>query len=126
MYNILNELGSDFLLNTLNRKPNCNDIKYFKNIVQKYRATELVIKVKRSNKNIGIMTLLNVNINEKIEKNFCSICFEKNSKLFSAQLLCNHIFHIKCIKNWRRRQNSCPTCRKPLENVQKVKSRRVY
>jgi hypothetical protein len=41
----------------------------------------------------------------------CAICLEiltKNVK----KLSCNHIFHKKCIVQWKRKSNTCPLCRK--------------
>lgn len=37
----------------------------------------------------------------------CSICFEQGD----YQLSCGHVFHKKCILEWKKRQHSCPLCR---------------
>ena len=37
----------------------------------------------------------------------CSICFEQGD----FQLSCGHIFHKRCIVQWKKRQHSCPLCR---------------
>lgn len=44
----------------------------------------------------------------------CSICL---SSLKKARLLpCNHKFHPRCIQQWIEIDNSCPLCRKPIED----------
>jgi len=45
----------------------------------------------------------------------CSICLntESNeSKLYKLE--CEHVFHMKCIKDWYQVKQSCPNCRKVL------------
>lgn len=37
----------------------------------------------------------------------CSICFEQGD----YQLSCGHVFHKRCIQQWKMRQHSCPNCR---------------
>lgn len=37
----------------------------------------------------------------------CSICFEQGD----FQLSCGHIFHKRCITEWKKRKHSCPNCR---------------
>ncbi|GAB2291675.1 hypothetical protein Dimus_025929 [Dionaea muscipula] len=49
-----------------------------------------------------------------LEGELCSVCLEK----FAAgedvgALICNHMFHIRCIKLWLRLKNLCPMCKRP-------------
>lgn len=37
----------------------------------------------------------------------CSICLEQGD----YQLSCGHVFHKRCITEWKKRQHSCPLCR---------------
>nr|UXY87444.1 ERAD-associated E3 ubiquitin-protein ligase [Cryptomonas sp.] len=40
----------------------------------------------------------------------CIICRDEMKSEFSKMLSCGHIFHIKCLQNWLRRQYCCPIC----------------
>ena len=33
----------------------------------------------------------------------------------AATSLVLHVFHSRCLRNWRRRKNECPTCKRPLD-----------
>ena len=44
----------------------------------------------------------------------CIICRDEMKPEFSKMLSCCHIFHIKCLQNWLRRQYCCPTCLFPI------------
>jgi E3 ubiquitin-protein ligase synoviolin len=58
--------------------------------------------------------------------NICIICREEmtvqadnNSSDVPKKLRCGHIFHLRCLKSWLERQQSCPTCRcSLLDNAQ--------
>ena len=57
-------------------------------------------------------------------KNECCICLEYfESKII--KLDCNHLFHYKCINKWRKINNKCPICRKPIKNIIKVKKNKI-
>jgi hypothetical protein len=45
----------------------------------------------------------------------CSICFAKIRAKMLYRLPCEHIFHEDCIKKWINEQNSCPLCRKVVD-----------
>ena len=32
----------------------------------------------------------------------------------AKKLLCGHLFHVHCLRSWRERQHTCPTCRSPI------------
>jgi hypothetical protein len=49
-----------------------------------------------------------------IEK--CLSCLEE--KDIPSQLPCDHFFHGKCIKNWKKQRNECPLCRLPITSRQ--------
>lgn len=51
----------------------------------------------------------------------CSVCQEdyKNGENLLV-LPCEHTFHKDCVKKWLSMHNSCPACRKPLENNQQT------
>jgi hypothetical protein len=54
-------------------------------------------------------------INNLSDKN-CIICRDDVKPEFSKMLSCCHIFHIKCLQNWLRRQYCCPTCLSPISS----------
>lgn len=43
--------------------------------------------------------------------NVCIICREDMHDRASKKLLCNHIFHTSCLREWLQRQQTCPVCR---------------
>lgn len=48
----------------------------------------------------------------------CVICLEglSGSREALTKMTCNHIFHERCIFGWLKVQNSCPICRRELED----------
>jgi hypothetical protein len=46
----------------------------------------------------------------EIEKN-CAICFENFDFNVGVPMPCMHVFHIKCIRDWLEKGNTCPLCR---------------
>lgn len=59
------------------------------------------------------------------EENECSICLQ-DLEYDIIKLDCNHFFHGNCINDWRKKNNSCPICRKIIINIIKIeKSNKV-
>ena len=50
------------------------------------------------------------------DKEICAICLEIIES-DSINLQCNHNFHIICIDKWKSKENTCPICRKPIDEV---------
>ena len=53
---------------------------------------------------------------KKGEEDICSVCltnFNVGHRVF--QLVCNHMFHQKCIKPWFEKSTQCPNCRRELQ-----------
>uniref|UniRef100_A0A8R7V417 RING-type E3 ubiquitin transferase n=2 Tax=Triticum urartu TaxID=4572 RepID=A0A8R7V417_TRIUA len=42
----------------------------------------------------------------------CIICREETT--IAKKLLCGHLFHVHCLRSWRERQHTFPTCRSPI------------
>lgn len=42
----------------------------------------------------------------------------KDESAFIAKLNCGHIFHSECIANWMNKKNTCPLCKKDLDDTQ--------
>jgi hypothetical protein len=55
---------------------------------------------------------IEVFVDEDIE---CCICMDKNSQEW-IRTKCNHCFHRECLNNWTNTNNTCPICRKILNN----------
>ena len=56
----------------------------------------------------------NKNLKEKLILNddmICSICLENLKDNNCVILNCEHIYHKICIKEWLKKNNSCPNCR---------------
>ncbi|MBW0525416.1 hypothetical protein O181_065131 [Austropuccinia psidii MF-1] len=41
------------------------------------------------------------------------------------KLLCGHIFHFHCLRSWLERQQTCPTCRRPVLQPQAITAART-
>ncbi|CAL4077439.1 unnamed protein product [Meganyctiphanes norvegica] len=52
-------------------------------------------------------------------KDKCSICLEVLLTKPNASLSCKHVFHERCIKNWLKRESTCPNCRKTAQFIYK-------
>jgi hypothetical protein len=53
------------------------------------------------------------------ETKTCSICQEHFRMMDSVcELDCKHLYHQKCIQEWGKYKQDCPTCRKPISNNQ--------
>jgi hypothetical protein len=44
----------------------------------------------------------------------CSICLKNLDNSNQLELECSHFFHISCISDWKKRNNTCPICRKMI------------
>ncbi|XP_054153102.1 E3 ubiquitin-protein ligase synoviolin A-like [Oppia nitens] len=60
----------------------------------------------------------NPKADDLVVDNMCAVCRDEIKTTESAKrLFCKHMFHIICLKNWLRRQQSCPTCRSNVMNM---------
>jgi len=53
---------------------------------------------------------------KKNENNIPAAETGQKEKSFIAKLNCGHIFHSECISNWMTKKNSCPLCKKDLDD----------
>lgn len=74
-----------------------------------------------SDPNIDIVEIMQnlpiilVDKNRFSKNNDCIICLLKFKLEESAKLLpCEHYYHEECIKNWLKKKNTCPYCRKEV------------
>ena len=49
----------------------------------------------------------------------CSICLTKTKKP-TCKTICNHFFHITCIKEWMKKSTDCPLCRTKLREEENI------
>ncbi len=95
-----------------------------------YAQTIQVIYKYNNNKRITPIKKINAKIIQKSwrrrkylrnSKEKCNICLDYLITKSCKLLDCKHIFHSKCISNWRIVQNKCPSCRniilKPTINL---------
>ena len=47
----------------------------------------------------------------------CSICFENLEKGNIYGTSCGHVYHARCIQEWKTKNTTCPLCRQDTENV---------
>jgi len=56
--------------------------------------------------------------NQKLDVNVksddCAICLDDIEDNTCAVLICDHFFHYKCIKKWRKKRNACPKCTRKI------------
>eukprot|EP00286_Rhodomonas_abbreviata_P018742 CAMPEP_0181301132 /NCGR_PEP_ID=MMETSP1101-20121128/7259_1 /TAXON_ID=46948 /ORGANISM="Rhodomonas abbreviata, Strain Caron Lab Isolate" /LENGTH=336 /DNA_ID=CAMNT_0023406413 /DNA_START=442 /DNA_END=1448 /DNA_ORIENTATION=+ len=45
----------------------------------------------------------------------CIICREEMQHDHAKKLPCDHVFHFDCLRSWLEENNTCPTCRTPVE-----------
>jgi len=48
----------------------------------------------------------------------CNICYEKLDENVVKLVPCKHYYHKKCIDQWRRNNNTCPSCRSVIESTE--------
>ena len=53
---------------------------------------------------------------EKYKHMQCSICMEELAAYEAKQLPCDHLFHTECIWQWLQRVDTCPNCRKKMND----------
>merc|ERR1711939_604227 len=38
----------------------------------------------------------------------------------AKKLACGHVLHVECLKRWLEQQQTCPTCRRPVEPIKLI------
>ena len=89
-----------------------NNLNNFKQETELINISQNENEVRRRNSNFENERLLNENKNK--EKNENNNEKEKDNK-FIAKLNCGHIFHSDCIDQWMSKKDSCPLCKKRLD-----------
>jgi hypothetical protein len=71
-----------------------------------------------NNSNMNNSEMNNSDMNNSDMNNLepCSICYEDIEENKKKILICNHIFHKKCINDWMKIKPICPYCRKYIIN----------
>ena len=65
-------------------------------------------------------TFENPNSSSVIDKNLCIICFTLRNELFVLEP-CMHVSLCQsCCKNFRKKKQPCPSCRKPIQEFKKI------
>nr|UXY86979.1 ERAD-associated E3 ubiquitin-protein ligase [Cryptomonas paramecium] len=81
------------------------------NIEESIRFRKMSTSIKKK-----IKTPTNTDIDNLVDKT-CVICRD-NVEFGSCKMLsCCHIFHVKCLQSWLKRQYCCPTCLSPISSV---------
>ena len=76
----------------------------------------------RDNKTTDII----YDIDHKKQTDICPICYDKyNDNNTPVKLICNHIFHKKCIIKWLDKTCSCPLCRENCNKCEKCNNTRI-
>jgi hypothetical protein len=44
----------------------------------------------------------------------CTICLEDATPIDYSMTFCGHVFHKDCLETWKKKDPSCPVCRKAL------------
>ncbi|GMY17530.1 e3 ubiquitin-protein ligase hrd-1 [Fagus crenata] len=57
--------------------------------------------------------------NSELDLDTCGICLDEFSSTVGAKVTrmhCSHLYHQSCILPWLKKQNTCPTCRRIVED----------
>jgi hypothetical protein len=71
-----------------------------------------------SNKVINSLSLSQVTADDLVDDSNkeCAVCLdEHNISDMACKLYCGHLYHMSCIKDWLKKQATCPVCRYELE-----------
>ena len=79
-----------------------------------YKFLSIRIKWRLKRKNF-FQNNIKIRSNRVAPLETCSICLEIILEKF-VYLNCNHCFHEKCIKQWKKKKNTCPICRERILN----------
>ena len=65
------------------------------------------------------LNLYELNSDEVINNQECSICVESLNDNIAIKLKCNHIFHKKCLEEWLKKSKNkdCPLCRMKVIDI---------
>lgn len=93
-------------------------VRYMNNNNYNYNYEQLVeledVKVGLSDGELSCIFKNNTCINQF----FCSVCQEQEEKEEDniKTLICDHMFHSKCIRTWLSKNKTCPVCRLDLSS----------
>jgi hypothetical protein len=120
----------------ISKKKNQLELRHKK--TQNYRANLIELEIQNTTmmqSEVNNVIEDNKKYAQKLRNNLCGICqnlifgkpkcirklINTNAKIgdwvykekpdLPCKLICNHIFHSKCISTWYKRNNSCPVCR---------------
>jgi len=84
------------------------------NIEEAIRFRKMSTSIKKK-----IKTPTKADIDNLVDKT-CVICRD-NVEFGSCKMLsCCHVFHVKCLQSWLKRQYCCPTCLSPISSVNSI------
>ena len=112
----INNNNNNNIINNLNRNRS-NEMSI---ILRLYRLSEQLNRFRENINRISSSSIRKMldrttirNVSELSDnKRSCLICledFKNREKIYS--LKCNHIFHIRCLNKWIKRNHKCPICR---------------
>lgn len=98
------------IINIINLNPDFNDIDglRIKDITSYFQDNDLIQYIKWTNS--IVFYFANQIIDIDITEDECAICLEEVNDNNYAVLECNHFFHYKCIRQWKKKRNACPKC----------------
>jgi hypothetical protein len=79
--------------------------KIIKSVQKKFTLTQIYNKAPKLAIGMGILNVNEINNTNEI----CSICLENSP---NVETMCGHQFHRECLGNWKKRNKTCPMCRK--------------
>ena len=90
---------------------NINNNRYNNNVHENLNIKRFNSQRKHKINDFTQITIENINKLEEGNR-YCSICLEDfKIREKVAVLPCIHFFHNNCIKNWIKKQNTCPICK---------------
>ena len=85
---------------------------YFYICYSQCREERRLDRVRRNERDVPLIIRHSLLKDDRIISEDCVICletFQLNQKI--TTLDCNHYYHYKCIKEWTKKERSCPLCR---------------
>ncbi|KAM3128453.1 hypothetical protein pb186bvf_019461 [Paramecium bursaria] len=87
--------------------------------MRRYRLNQILAKQEEAKKSKNINQILDTLKKEDQIEGDCAICLENftDGRELRKTPICNHLFHLECIKKWLEKHTMCPNCRFEIKSL---------